>query len=169
MTMLPVMRDEFVNKRKWLSDNDMVDTVAIMQSMPGIIASNMATLIGYRVAGVAGAVSSVIGATLPPYIAISLLANVVERFREYAMVQQIFLGVRSALAALILLSVYSLGKKLFESCPRHLLAFSGTITVLSFSLMFLVNAIWVVIGAAAAGILSMFLLRDTGKQKKEAE
>jgi chromate transporter len=160
MTMLPVMQDEFVRKRKWLTDTDMVDTVAMMQSMPGIIASNMATLIGYRVAGVPGAVVSVLGATLPPYISISLLANIVERIRDCAAVQHIFLGVRSALAALILLSVYSLGKKLFEACPRRLTAVSATIAVLAFSCMFFINAIWVVIGAAAAGIAVTLCLRE---------
>lgn len=160
MTMLPVMQDEFVRKRKWLTATDMVDTVAMMQSMPGIIASNMATLIGYRVAGVPGAVVSVLGATLPPYISISLLANIVERIRDCAVVQHIFLGVRSALAALILLSVYSLGKKLFEACPRRLTAVSATIAVLAFSCMFFINAIWVVIGAAAAGIAVTLCLRE---------
>ena len=55
LTMLPIMSREFVEKRGWLSDNDMLDTVAVMQSLPGIISINMAVLIGYRVSGIAGA------------------------------------------------------------------------------------------------------------------
>ena len=55
LTMLPIMSREFVEKRGWLSDNDMLDTVAVMQSLPGIISINMAVLIGYRVSGVLGA------------------------------------------------------------------------------------------------------------------
>ena len=55
MAMLPLMDREFVEKRNYLSEQEMVDIVAVMQSLPGLIVVNMAVLIGYRVKGVVGA------------------------------------------------------------------------------------------------------------------
>ena len=72
LAMLPIMSREFVAKRQWLTNDDMIDTIALMQSLPGIIATNMAVLIGYRVAGIPGALAGSAGVALPPALAQAL-------------------------------------------------------------------------------------------------
>ena len=156
MAMLPMMRTEFVDKRHWMTDDEMVDTVAAMQSLPGIIASNMGVLIGYRIAGVPGAFAAVLGSILPPFIAISLLASLFAYLRQYPLVQEIFRGVRAAISALILLAVLSLAKQIFAKGGRARQLLAGVVACISFCiLVFLpqVNAAWVIAAAAVFGLL----------------
>lgn len=159
LAMLPLLRQEFVEKRKWMSDQEMVDTVAAMQSMPGIIAMNMGVLIGHHCAGLPGAIAAVFGGLLPPFLAIVLLAAVVARFREYAIVQHLFLGVRAAVAALILLAVISLGKQILKGKCLQLI-FSWGIAIASFAALvfFGAEAIWMIVAGAILGLICHFAL-----------
>ncbi len=157
--MLPAIRAEFVEKRKWLTDEEMVDTVATMQSMPGIIACNMGVLLGYRMAGIPGALASVLGSILPPFIAIVALAEIVSRLREYPAVSHLFLGVRAAVCALILWAVIGLGKQILLKNPEaQARAFSWGIATASFLALafFGVNAVYVLLACALLGWLSQF-------------
>ena len=158
MAMLPMMRTEFVDKRHWMTDDEMVDTVAAMQSLPGIIASNMGVLIGYRIAGVPGAFAAVLGSVLPPFIAISLLASLFAYLRQYPLVQEIFRGVRAAISALILLAVLSLAKQIFAKGDRARRVLASVVACISFCILtFLpqINAAWVIAAAAVFGLLCL--------------
>ena len=64
MAMLPLLDRAFVEKRGWLTEQEMADVVAVMQALPGLIAVNMAVLVGYRVKGVAGALVAAFGLAL---------------------------------------------------------------------------------------------------------
>ena len=153
LAMLPLMQQEFVAKRKWMTDEEMVDTVAAMQSMPGIIAMNMGALIGYRCAGIPGAIAAIFGGLLPPFIAIVLLATLVAQLRQYAFVQHLFLGVRAAVAAMILLAVVSLGRQILKG-ERFQRIFSWCVAIASFiALVFFgVDAILVIVVGAILGL-----------------
>ena len=151
--MLPIMSREFVEKRNWLTDNDMVDTVAVMQSMPGIIAINMGVLIGYRVAGVIGAVFSVIGVVLPPSIFILIIAMFMKSLSGSETLDHIFLGVRSAVSAMILLSAIKMGKQIIKGKAAAVIAAAGFIAMVFFD----VNAIFLVIVSAIVGLAMAYL------------
>ncbi len=153
LTMLPIMSREFVEKRNWLTDNDMVDTVAVMQSMPGIIAINMGVLIGYRVAGVIGAVFSVIGVVLPPSILILIIAMFMKSLSGSETLDHIFLGVRSAVSAMILLSAIKMGKQIIKGKAAAVIAAAGFIAMVFFD----VNAIFLVIASAIVGLAMAYL------------
>ncbi len=173
LVMLPMMRESFVVKRHWMTDEDMLDTVAAMQSMPGIIMSNMGALIGYRVAGVAGAVAAIIGGALPPVIVIALLAEAVSRIRENPYVQGAFAGVRAAVAALILLAVVKLTRQLIfgrkDKDPLMAYAASAIAVVSAAILLFTsVNAAWLVVAGALAG-LAVSLCRRPAPAKEEGK
>ncbi len=157
LVMLPMMRESFVARRRWMTDEDMLDTVAAMQSMPGIIMSNMGALIGYRVAGVPGAAAAIAGGALPPVVVIALLAEVVGRFRQNPYVQGAFAGVRAAVSALILLAVVKLARQLIfgrkdkstlMSCAAAAIALASAAILLFTSL----NAAWLVLAGALAGL-----------------
>lgn len=151
LTMLPAMTREFVEKRNWMTDNDMVDTVAVMQSLPGIISINMAVLIGYRVAGIWGALSATMGVVTPPFLVILVIAMFMKTLDSSETLTHIFLGVRASVAALILLSAIKLGRQIVKGWFSAIVATAGFIALIFFE----TSAILLVIAAALIGILSL--------------
>ena len=164
LTMLPIMSREFVEKRGWLTDNDMIDTVAVMQSMPGIIAVNMGVLIGYRIAGVIGAVFSVLGVIMPPSIIILAIAAFMNSLSGSETLDHIFLGVRAAVSAMILLSSIKMGKQIIKGKASAIIAIAGFIAMVFFDM----NAILLVIVAALVG-LSLAYIPPCLKKRAEKE
>ena len=141
LTMLPMMSKEFSEDRKWVSEEEMVDIVAIVQSVPGIIAVNMAILTGSRVAGLPG--------VLPPMIVISLLAALFSQFSGNATMDHIFLGVRAAVSALILLSVIKMSRSVLKTLAAKVIALAGFLLLVVFS----VDAVGMIVGAAVVGLV----------------
>ena len=113
MAMLPLMEREFVEKRNWLTSQEMVDIVAVMQALPGLIAVNMAILVGYRVKGVLGAIAAAFASVLSPFIVIVALATGLAALSDSSALNHVFLGVRAGTAALILLSLVRLIRRMF--------------------------------------------------------
>ena len=148
LAMLPLMSDEFVEKRKYLSEEEMVDIVAVVQSLPGIIAVNMGVLIGYRTAGIAGAMVAAVAVVLPPFVAILVMAGCFRSLYGSETVDHIFLGVRAAVCALILLAVIKLGKTMWSSWFNRVVAGCGFVALVFFN----VNAIALVVAGGVAGI-----------------
>ena len=114
LAMLPLMEREFVEKRKWLAKQEMVDIIAVMQSLPGLIGVNMAVLIGYRVKGVAGALVSAVASVLSPFLIIAVVAAGLSSISDSPTLDHVFLGVRAGTAALILMSLVRLVKEMFR-------------------------------------------------------
>ena len=166
LTMLPIMSREFVEKRNWMTDNDMVDTVAVMQSMPGIISINMAVLIGYRISGVLGAVVSVLGVVCPPTIIILAIAMFMKTLSGSKTLDHIFLGVRAAVSAMILLSAIKMGKQIIKGKVAAAIAIAGFFAMVVFN----VNAILLVIVSALIGLaiayLPLCLRKSSGEEGK---
>ena len=106
--MLPLMQKELVGP--YLTQQDFLDITAVAQSAPGIMAVNVAILTGQRLHGVPGAVIAACGAALPSFIIILLIALFFQKFAENAIVRRIFLGVRPAVVALIMVPVFTLAK-----------------------------------------------------------
>lgn len=106
--MLPLMEKELVGP--YLTKEDFLDVTAVAQSAPGIMAINVAILVGYRLGGVWAAVFAALGAALPSFIIILLLAIFFRKFAENPIVLRIFKGVRPAVVALIMVPVFNLAK-----------------------------------------------------------
>ena len=117
MAMLPVLEREFVEKRGWLKPEEMLDVVAVMQSLPGLIIINMAVLIGYRVKGTLGALVAAFASVLSPFVMIAAIAAGLASFADSPTLSHVFLGVRAGTAALILMS---LGKLVRGVCTGPL-------------------------------------------------
>lgn len=108
--MLPLIEAEITERRKWISKKDFVDLTALAQAAPGILAVNMAVFTGYKLGGVAGAVAAALGAVLPSFGIILLIALFFHNFRTNPTVARIFQGIRPAVVALIVVPVWRLGK-----------------------------------------------------------
>lgn len=106
--MLPLMQKELVGK--YLTQQEFLDVTAVAQSAPGIMAINVAILTGYRLKRTPGAVCAACGAALPSFIIILLIALFFQKFAQNSVVRRIFLGVRPAVVALILVPVFTLSK-----------------------------------------------------------
>ena len=108
--MIPLMEQELVDRRQWMSREEFLDQLALSQSMPGVLAVNMATGLGYRLLGLRGALSAVAGNIVMPILFILLLAMLFRHFRDIPVVEHFFLGVRPAVVALIAAPGFRLAK-----------------------------------------------------------
>lgn len=106
--MLPLMEQEIVDKRRWLSRRDFLDVLALAQVAPGILAMNVAILVGYRRAHRGGSLFAALGAALPSFIIILVLAVFFRTYQDNPLVIRIFKGVRPAMIALIAVPVFRL-------------------------------------------------------------
>ena len=106
--MIPLMEEELVDRRKWLTREEFLDQLALSQSMPGVLAVNMAAGLGYRLRGWRGALSAIAGNISVPILMILLLAVFFRQFRENVWVERFFMGVRPAVVALIAAPVFKL-------------------------------------------------------------
>ena len=108
--MIPLMEQELVDRRQWLSREEFLDQLALSQSMPGILAVNMATGLGYRLRGWRGSVSAIAGNIVMPIVFILILAIMFRHFRDNIYVERFFMGVRPAVVALIAAPVFRLAQ-----------------------------------------------------------
>ena len=109
--MLPILQREVVEKKKWATEEEMMDYYAIGQCTPGVIAVNTATFIGQKYKGTLGGIFATLGVVFPSVVIISLLAGVIEAFSHIVWVQHAFGGIRICVCVLILNSVVKLYKK----------------------------------------------------------
>jgi chromate transporter len=108
--MIPLIERDVVERNRWVERGDFVDLLAVAQSAPGVFAVNISIFIGYRLRGVRGAVAAAVGNVLPTVVIILLIALFFNRFREYRIVNNVFMGVRPAVVALIAAPVFSVAK-----------------------------------------------------------
>ncbi|HPL53451.1 MAG TPA: chromate transporter [Bacillota bacterium] len=154
--MLPVIQKEIVESKKWLSDKEFLDSIAVTNSLPGPLAINCATFVGYRIAGFAGAISAAFGAVLPSFIIILAIALFFTSIQENPVVKYIFEGIRPAVTALIAYALI----KLIRSMGVNIVNMSISLAVLL--LILLLNfhpAVTIVI----CGSLGFFFFRKEEK------
>ncbi len=100
--IVPLMQKKFVEDLGWIDEDEMLNLVALGQSCPGPIAVNTSILVGYRVAGLPGALVTVLGTALPPLITISIIALFYQQFRDNKVVAAVLKGMQAGVAAVIL-------------------------------------------------------------------
>lgn len=108
--IITLMKKKFVDDCKWIEENEMLDLVAIAQSSPGAIAVNGAIVVGYKLAGVAGAVTAIFGTIIPPFVIISVLSVFYSIFRENMIVSQMLQGMQAGVGAVIAAVVFDMGQ-----------------------------------------------------------
>jgi len=157
--MLPVIRQEMVSAKNWLTNEEFVDVLAVAQSSPGAVAINSAVFIGYKLAGIPGSFSALLGVVLPSFLIILLVAVFFAQFAQYPAVEAAFAGIRPAIAALIAGAVVKLGKPVLGDSRGILL--TGFFLLLS--LYFGVHPVFIIILGAVVGMSSSWLSEEKGK------
>lgn len=112
--IIPLMRQRFVEELGWIEEQEMLDLTAIAQSSPGAIAVNASILVGYHVAGIPGALLTVLGTVLPPLIILSVISLFYQAFRNNAIVNMAMAGMLCGVAAVIFDVVINMAKSVFQ-------------------------------------------------------
>lgn len=151
--MIPIIQREIAENRKWLTDDDILDIIAVAESTPGPIAINSATFVGYKVAGFWGAFFSTFAVVLPSFVIIGLISYVLEEFSDVKAVTYAFFGIRAAVLALLLRALWLM----YSKCPKN--ALSYLIIAVSFILSAFsdINLIYVIIVCALLGLTASFM------------
>jgi chromate transporter len=113
LAMLPMIEKEIVYNHKWLTAQEFIDVVAISEMTPGPIAVNASTFVGYKVAGIPGAIAGSIGVAIVSFMLITLLAKFFMKIKDTKETQAVFKGIRPAVLGLILSAGISIGKTAF--------------------------------------------------------
>ena len=108
--MVPLIENEIVTKRNWISKDDFIDLLAIAQSAPGILAVNLSIFIGYKLRGIRGSLVTALGTVLPSFVIILAIAMFFHNFKDNPIVERIFKGIRPAVVALIAAPTFSMAK-----------------------------------------------------------
>ena len=108
--MIPLIEREVVQRFRWLEGTEFVDLLAIAQSAPGVFAVNMSVFIGNKLRGTRGALAAALGCVLPSVIIILAIALFFSRFRHVEVVNNVFMGIRPVVVALIAVPVFNVAK-----------------------------------------------------------
>lgn len=148
--------EERMTRRGWLDSEEILDCIAVTQTLPGVIAVNMSLYVGYRLKGIKGALVSVFGMVLPSFVIIILIAMFMENFGDNRYIQGALKGIRIATLGLILSAAVKLAGKTFDKVKgsKSDSAFSILLLCVSFLLISFmgVDAVWVILGGMILGI-----------------
>lgn len=162
--MLPMMQSELIDKKHWITEEELLDYYAVGQSTPGIIAVNVATFVGYKKAGITGGIVATLGIIAPSLIIITALAGVIQSIDQYPNVQKAMSGINVAVCALITDATLNFIKKGVKNFVTLL------VLLASFLLIYYVKvpSYLIVLGAAFLGSITYFV-KNKMKKNVEAE
>ena len=131
LAMMPMLQKELIEKKHWLTDEELIDYYAIGQSTPGIIAVNVSTFVGYKRLGVLGGIIGTIGVVTPSWVIIMLLAGAISSVDKYPLAQKALKGINVAVAALLTSVIVKFSKKTIKNI------WNALFMLLAFALIYL--------------------------------
>ncbi len=147
--MIPLIQQKVVEEKKWVTEEEFVDLVAVAQSCPGIFAINISIFIGNKLAGTKGAVVSAAGTALPSFFIILIIALFFQQFRDNIIVDKMFRGIRPAVVALIAVPVFKMAKT--AKINRYTIWIPVVAALLIW--LFDVNPIYIILAAGLSGYI----------------
>ncbi len=147
--MIPLIEKEVVIEKKWVEEKEVINIFAASQSIPGAIAINSSTFIGYKIGGRIGAIVATLGVVIPSFIIITIIAVFFSRLQNNSIVQKAFLGIRAAVVALIIMAAVKMGKTIVKDKLSGIIAAATIILMITIKL----NAIYLIILGAAIGLV----------------
>lgn len=151
-TIMPIIKDEFVNKKKCIDDEEMNDILTMAQSIPGIMTVSTCFLTGYKINGFIGAFISVLASVLPCFLVISVVFVSYTYLIENIYIKNTLSGISGAISALLLLSIISMIKARLKSNKK---LFYITIMILSFIANYIlkISIVYIILTCAILGYL----------------
>ena len=158
--MIPLIQAEAVEKKKWVTDEDILEIIAIAESTPGPVAINSATFVGYRTAGFWGAVCATLGVVLPSFGIILAIAYLLNSFMEIRAVQYAFQGINAGVLALLFKALWNMYKK----SPKGWVSYVVMGASFLLTAVLKINIFIVIAGCAIFGLVTAMLAeRRLGK------
>ena len=167
--MLSIIENNCVERKKWITHDEMMDITVIAESTPGPIAINCATFTGYKKAGFAGALAATLGMVIPSFLVIYLISMFLDNFLELTVVANAFRGIKIAVGILILDAAITMIRKMHKKkLPRTIMICSCLVMlgINIFSLDFSSISLMLI---AAAVSLSIFVIQGAPEQKGGAK
>ena len=151
--MIPLIQREAVDHRKWVTEDDILDIVAIAESTPGPIAINSATFVGYRAAGVLGSAVATLGVVLPSFVLILALSFVLQKFEDVKAVKWAFWGIQAGVLALLFKALYGMFKKSPKGWAAYVVMGGSFLA----TAILKINLLYVIIGCAVFGLVTALI------------
>ena len=158
--MIPQIQQVATEEKKWLDNEEMLDCIALGQSLPGVIAINIGTYVGYRKRGIAGALAATIGVVLPAFVSILVLAAVLGAIGDNRFVAGAFIGIKAAVCGLLIVTSVKLLVQMCRgrdgSCARKSqVVFTVIMSLLSLVAVgfFGITAVLVILAGIVIGIV----------------
>ena len=148
MAMVPILQDKMCKEYKWMTEEQVVDCLAVSQSLPGVIAINMATYTGYLKKGLLGALVASFGVILPSFIIIILVVCFLQEMNENPYVNGAMKGITAAATGLILVAAFRLGKQILKRTADWIIAVAAFLLIAIAGF----DAVWVILGSILFGI-----------------
>ena len=161
--IVSLMKKKFVDELKWFEEDEMLDVTAITQSSPGPLPVNASVIIGYRIAGVVGSLTAILGTILPPMIIISIISLFYEQFRTNPYISTALQVMRAGVAAVIFDVVINLAGNVIKT--RRFLYIAMMIVAFIATYLLDVSAMIVILTCLGIGLidLAVTLKKEKGK------
>ena len=160
--IVTLMKKKFVDEYHWIQEDEMLDLVAIAQSSPGAIAVNGAIVVGYKLAGMTGAVTAIIATIIPPFLIISLISVFYNAFRSSFLISQLLEGMQAGVGAVIAAVVYEMAGGIIQGKSLvSILIMAGAFAATCF---FGVNVVFVILICGLIGVVRTLAARREGRK-----
>ena len=160
--MLPLVVKNVVEEKKWLTPEEMVDCMAVSQTLPGAIIVNNSVFIGRKVAGLPGSAAAFLGAVLPSLICIIVVSLFLKQISDIPQVTGFFKGALAAAAGLVTVSCFRLGKGVIKKPGEWFIAIFAFAAVVFLNL----SVLWVILGACMAGAALWLIRQHRGRKAR---
>ena len=159
--IVTLMKKKFVDQEQWIEEREMLDLTAIAQSAPGAIAVNGAIVVGYKLAGLTGALVSIVATILPPFVIISAISVFYQAFRDNILISQLLEGMQAGVGAVIAAVVWEMGRGILHGRDKvSLVIMAGTFGAVC---IWNVNVVWVILVCVLLGVVRTLL---AGRRKR---
>ena len=129
IAMLPLLQNTLIEEKKWFTKEEFVDIVAVCQSLPGVVAINMATYVGYKKKGLIGSIVATFGVTIPSFVLILIIANGITALGDNRTVMGAMAGLRAAALGLVAVAIIQLAPSAIKSIWSVLVAAGAFILI----------------------------------------
>lgn len=164
--MLALIEDICVEKKKWITHEEMMDITVIAESTPGPIAINLATYVGYKLRKIPGALIATIGMIIPSFFIVFLISQFLDRFLEIKWVSSAFQGIKIAVAILIIDAAIKMIRKMKKKPFQITMMIAALISMLVINIIALhVSSLVIMLAGAAAGLIFYAVHNQRGKEQ----
>jgi len=163
--MISIIDNNCVEKKKWITHDEMMDITVIAESTPGPIAINCATFVGYRIAGFLGAVFATLGVVIPSFVIILIISTFLDNFLEIPLVANAFAGIKVGVGVVILNAGINMTKKMSKKIISRIIMGCSIVMMLLINLFSLSFSVISMMVLAAIVSFVFFIITDTKEGK----